>query len=72
MSATTKLSNSTDAAGRSFGASAGSAILNAEERSANWLAKGNELAEKGKLDAAERAYDKSTFWLVQANKLRRW
>jgi hypothetical protein len=49
-----------------------SAIIEAEERSANWLAKGNELVEKGNLAAAEKAYDKSAFWLVRANRLRKW
>lgn len=49
-----------------------SKILDAEERAANWLSRGNELKELGKHSAAEKAYDKATHWLTRANKLRRW
>lgn len=47
-------------------------ILDAEERSANWLAKGNEYAEKGESAKSEYCYDRSASWLLTANKLRKW
>lgn len=47
-------------------------ILYAEERAAYWLAEGNEFAEKGNDEAAEKCYTKSTNALMRANELRRW
>jgi hypothetical protein len=47
-------------------------ILEAEERSANWLAKGNEYAEKGAKAKADYCYERSASWLMRANKLRKW
>ena len=47
-------------------------MVDAEVRSANWLANGNEAKEKGNKLKAEQCYEKSTFWLIRANKLRNW
>lgn len=46
--------------------------LAAEEKSARYLARANELAEQGKREAAERFYDRATRWLMKANDLRGW
>ncbi len=45
-------------------------ILDAEQRGSTWLADGNELAERGEHDKAERCYEKSQFWLDRYNKLK--
>ena len=47
-------------------------IMDAENRSAQWLADGNAYAERGRKTAAEKCYDKATHWLYVANKLRGW
>lgn len=39
------------------------------ERSANWLAKGNALSERGRKKQAERCYEKSAYWLNRYNAL---
>ena len=46
--------------------------LDAEDRSARWLAKGNEYKEHGNKAKAEECYSKSAVWLMKANELRRW
>jgi hypothetical protein len=45
-------------------------ILDAETRGSNWLADGNEAAERGNRANAEKCYDKAQFWLDRANALR--
>ena len=44
-------------------------IIEADQRSAHWLAEGNLAAERGDLEAAERYYEKSQFWLDRLNTL---
>jgi tetratricopeptide (TPR) repeat protein len=43
--------------------------IEAEHRASKWLADGNEYAEKGDHDKAEKCYEKSQYWLDQYNKL---
>jgi hypothetical protein len=47
-------------------------IIEAETRSAQWLASGNALLEKGDKTQAELHFSKSEYWLCVANKLRGW
>jgi hypothetical protein len=47
-------------------------LIDAEQKSGAWLAKGNEYAEKGQKARAEKCYAKSAFWLMRANKMRGW
>lgn len=44
--------------------------LNAEYLAGKWLADGNEHAERGEREKAERCYDKSQYWLDRANCLK--
>ena len=44
--------------------------LDAEVRSSQWLADGNEANEAGQHEKAERCYAKSQYWLDRANHLR--
>lgn len=46
--------------------------IEAEERSAHWLARGNEFEEKGQRGKADQCYEKSARWIMRANKLRGW
>ena len=43
--------------------------IDAEVRGSQWLAKGNEYAERGNKKQAEKCYDKAQFWLDRYNKL---
>jgi len=45
-------------------------IAQADTNGSNWLAKGNEYAEKGNTAKAEQCYAKGQFWLDRSNKLR--
>lgn len=45
-------------------------IADADARGSAWLAKANELAERGKQQQADRAYQKGQFWLDRSNRLR--
>ncbi|MCM3583758.1 hypothetical protein M3795_25135 [Ralstonia pickettii] len=45
-------------------------IADADARGNAWLAKGNDFREEGKLEQAERCYDKGQFWMDRSNKLR--
>ena len=45
-------------------------IADADMKGSNWLAKGNEYAEKGNSVKAEQCYDKGQYWLDRSNKLR--
>lgn len=45
-------------------------IADADARGSSWLARGNELAEAGKMEQAERCYEKGQFWMDRSNKLR--
>lgn len=45
-------------------------IADADARGSAWLAKGNELRERGKKAQAERCYERGQFWLDRSNKLR--
>ena len=45
-------------------------VADADERGGYWLAKGNEYAERGEHEKAEKCYDKGQFWLDRSNKLR--
>lgn len=47
-------------------------IIYAEDRSAHWLAEANIAEEEGHRDKAEIYFRKSAFWLMRANKLRKW
>lgn len=47
-------------------------IIEYEVRCGRWLADGNEYAERGEKEKAERCYEKSQFWLDRANKARGW
>lgn len=44
-------------------------IIDATERAAGWLHKGNIASEKGKKSLAEKYYDKSQFWHDRMTKL---
>lgn len=44
-------------------------VLEAEMRGSHWLAEGNQAAEAGKHDKAERCYEKSQYWLDRYNRL---
>ena len=44
-------------------------MLDAEVRSSQWLADGNEARESGQLAKAEKCYAKSQFWLDRYNLL---
>ncbi len=43
-----------------------------EHKSSKWLADGNEYAERGEHDKAEKCYAKSQYWLDRANTARDW
>lgn len=45
-------------------------IADADMHGGKWLALGNEAAEAGKHDKAEKLYAKGQFWLDRSNKLR--
>ncbi len=45
-------------------------IAHADERGSYWLSLGNEAAEAGKQEKAERLYAKGQYWLDLSNKLR--
>lgn len=45
-------------------------IANADARGNSWLARGNEHAEKGEKQKAERCFAKGQHWLDRSNKLR--
>jgi hypothetical protein len=45
-------------------------IADADMRGSDWLARGNEYAESGKKEQAEKCYQKCQFWLDRSNKLR--
>lgn len=45
-------------------------IADADAKGSNWLAKGNEYAERGENEKAEECYRKGQFWLDRSNKLR--
>ena len=44
-------------------------IIEAEIRGSHFLAEGNEAAERGQHDKAEKLYAKSQYWLDRFNKL---
>ena len=44
-------------------------MIEAEVRGSNYLADGNEAAERGQHAKAERLYEKSQYWLDRYNKL---
>ena len=44
-------------------------IVEAETLGSKWLADGNEHAEAGRTEKAERCYDKAQFWLDRYNRL---
>ncbi|RWX72575.1 hypothetical protein [Mesorhizobium sp. M2A.F.Ca.ET.039.01.1.1] len=44
-------------------------LIQAEVLGSRYLADGNEAAERGDHDKAEKLYDKSQFWLDRYNKL---
>jgi len=44
-------------------------ILKAEEMASRYLADGNEAAERGKHEKAEKLYIKGQYWLDRLNKL---
>lgn len=43
--------------------------LDAEVRSSQWLADGNEARESGNIAKAEKCYAKSQYWLDRYNRL---
>lgn len=45
-------------------------IADADARGSAWLSKANDLAERGKKQQADRAYQKGQFWLDRSNRLR--
>ena len=45
-------------------------IADADARGSSWLAKANDLANRGKKQQAERAYEKCQWWLDLSNRLR--
>lgn len=44
-------------------------MIEAEQRGSKWLADGNEAAERGNHQKAERCYEKSQYWLDRYNRL---
>ena len=44
-------------------------IAEADMYGGRWLAKGNEYAERGDHEKAEKCYAKGQYWLDRANKL---
>ena len=44
-------------------------VLKAEEMASRYLADGNEAAERGKHDKAEKLYAKGQYWLDRFNRL---
>lgn len=43
--------------------------LDAEVKASQWLADGNQAAEAGQSEKAERCFEKAQFWLDRANLL---
>jgi len=43
--------------------------LDAEVKASQWLADGNQAAEAGQREKAERCFEKAQFWLDRANLL---
>lgn len=44
-------------------------IIDADEHGGRWLAKANDLADRGETEKAERCYEKAQYWLDRSNKL---